>query len=394
MATIIDLTRMLAGPFATMVLGDLDHRIIKVEEKRIGDATRHHPPYRNGVSAYFFSANRNKESVILDLKHPEGRAVLLDLVKHADAVIENFRPDVMEGLGLRYEDLKAVNPGIILVSITGFGSYGPLRDHVSFDLVAQAMSGSMMSTSRDPGEPIKPAIALGDVGSGLFGCLALLQALLRRKITGEGSHLEVSLLDVMYTLSSRTGEQFLLTDAESDAPSELFPDSVYPTRDGYIAVSAYTDESWRRLAEALGRPEWMSDPRYRDAASRWAHRAEPEAALRAALGTASTESWLGLFAAAGVPAAQMRRVPELIDDPDLIARGAVISIDHAVAGSLQTFGSPIVREAPRARIRPAPPPRHGEHTLAVLARDLGYSEEKIARLCESGAVAGLLPEPA
>lgn len=396
MALIIDLTRMLAGPFATLVLGDLGHRIIKIEEKRIGDATRHHPPYQNGVSAYFFSANRNKESLILDLKHPAGRAVLLDLIRGADAVIENFRPGVMDGLGLSYADLQAVNPGIVLVSITGFGSYGPLRDHVSFDLVAQAMSGAMAATTPDPGEPIKPALALGDLGSGLFGAMAVLRALLRRQRTGRGGHLEVSLADVMLTLSNRVGEAVLLgaTSGEGEHCSGLFPDDLFQGRDGSLALSAYTDTAWAALCDLLNEPGWRTDPRFATVAARARHRAAGRALLQARLATQPVAYWLAACAAAGVPAAPVRTVAALIDDPALEARGMVLKMHHPVGGAMQTFGNPLERVGRPWRSAPVSAPRHGQHTQAILAGHLGYDAARIAALIEAGVVAGLSPEPA
>jgi CoA:oxalate CoA-transferase len=394
MALIIDLTRMLAGPFATVVLGDLNHRIIKVEEKRIGDATRHHPPYQKGVSAYFFSANRNKESIILDLKRPEGIAVLMDLVRGADAVIENFRPGVMDGLGLSYAALKAVNPGIVLVSITGFGSYGTLRDHVSFDLVAQAMSGAMLATTPDPGEPIKPALALGDLGSGLFGSIALLTALLRRKKTGVGTHMEVSLLDVMLTLANRVAEGELLKGSASEAPSGLFPDDIYPTSDGALALSAYTDAAWLSLCRVLGRENWRADARFATATLRAEHGPAIDAELRTLLAARPSLSWLETFKAAGVPAAKVRKVASVIDDEDLARRDMVLCMEHPVGGSMKTFGNPMQRPERPYRAAAVPSPRHGQHTRQILSGDLAYTEQKIDQLIESGVIAGLSPEPA
>jgi crotonobetainyl-CoA:carnitine CoA-transferase CaiB-like acyl-CoA transferase len=394
MATIIDLTRMLAGPYASLVLGDLGHRIIKVEERRNGDATRFNPPYRNGVSAYFFSANRNKESVILDLKTPRGREVLLDLVSRADAVIENFRPGVMEGLGLSFEELKAVNPGIVLVSITGFGSYGPLRENVSFDVVAQAMSGAMMATTPDPGEPIKPAIALGDLGAGLFCTISLMAALLRRKAGGRGTHMEVSLLDVMFALSARVGEQYLLTERGDEPAERMFPDDVFATRDGFLALSAYTDTAWQALCKQLNRNDWLRDSSLATPASRASHRDRVESTLREILLQRDTESWLDIFASARVPSAKVRQVSEVVNDVDLKQRKMVMPLDHAVAGTLDVLGNPIRRPSWRFREKVTPPPRHGEHTRRVLSEFLGYSAEDIERLIGDGVAGDLTPEPA
>ena len=393
MITIIDLTRMLAGPFATQILGDLNYRIIKVEEMRIGDATRHHPPYNKGVSAYFFSANRNKESVILDLKHPDGRKVLLDLVRGADAVIENFRPDVMKNLGLSYEELKAVNPGIVLVSITGFGSYGPLRNNVSFDIVAQAMSGAMAVTTPDEGEPIKPALSLGDLGAAMYGTTALLSGLLSKKSTGVGGHFEVGLLDAMLAMSSRVGEEYLLTGKADEPPAGLFPNGVFATWDGFLSIAAYTDAAWQALCTTIGRPDWIPDPRLGDAAARWARRGELEAGLSQALATRATADWLKAFTAAAVPAVAVADLKKVMHDPALISGAMVMTIDHPVAGPIYVVGNPIKRHGRPFRHENLPAPRHGEHTRRVLSAHLGYSEAEVERLIACGAASDLRPEP-
>ncbi|MFO1188604.1 MAG: CoA transferase [Alphaproteobacteria bacterium] len=391
MATIIDLTRMLAGPFATQALGDLGHRIIKVEEARVGDATRRHPPFHKNISAYFFSANRNKESVILDLKHPDGRKVFLDLVRKADAVIENFRPGVMDSIGLSFADLQAVNPAIILVSISGFGSYGPLRDNVSFDVVAQAMSGSMAVTTPDPGEPIKPAIPLGDLSGGLYGAQALLQALLERKVTGQGCHKEVSLFDGLVAMSGRLGEQYLLAERTDERPALLFPNGVFGTADGHIALAAYTDQAFAALAGVLRRPSWAADPRFATIEGRSKNRVAIEADLRAALAARPSSEWLAAFAAASVPATRLRTIDQLMQCDDLAQNGMILTMDHPVAGPLPAFGNPIKRK-PAYRPGNDPAPRHGQHTRSVLAGLLGYPPAEIERLIAAKAISDLVPE--
>ena len=391
MAIIIDLTRMLAGPFATQVLGDLGHRIIKVEEARVGDATRRHPPYKKNISAYFFSANRNKESVILDLKQADGRKVFLDLVSKADAVIENFRPGVMEGIKLSYDDLRAVNPAIVLVSITGFGSYGPLRDNVSFDVVAQAMSGSMAVTTPDPGEPIKPAIPLGDLSGGLYGAQALLQGLLERRVTGRGCHKEVSLFDGLVAMSGRLGEQYLLADRADERPALLFPNGLFATGDGHIALAAYTDDAFAALAQVLRQPGWAADPRLASIEKRWENRALIEPRLRTALGQRPSGEWLQAFAAAGVPATGLATIDRLMQRDDLARSGMILTMDHPVAGPLPAFGNPIRRE-PAYRGSNHPSPRHGQHTRGVLSGFLGYPDAEIDRLIAIKAISDLVPE--
>ena len=395
--TVVDLSRVLTGPFATMILGDLGFRIIKVEEGRIGDTTRHNPPYTRQVSAYFLAVNRNKESIVLDLKHPEGRAVLLELVKHADVVVENFRPDVMASLGLSFDDLRKVNPRIVLVSINGFGSDGPLRDLVSYDLIAQAMSGSMAATTPDEGEPIKPAIALGDLGAGLFAVVAALTELLRVGDEGAGRHVEVSLHDSMLALSSRVGEALLMADDIRQQPGKPFPNGIYATADGSLALSAYTAKTWAALCQALGQaldqPAWAKANDANDAnGPSGAARTQYEQQLTEALRRRSTRDWLEILAAHGVPAAPVRRVPEVLGDP-AVRHSMITTLEHPIAGSVEVFGNPIKRQLlPYREQATLPPPRHGEHTLKIL-EELGYVPERIEAMLESGAAKGLIPEP-
>ena len=392
MPRIIDLTRMLAGPFGTLILGDLGFDIIKIEERKSGDYTRRTPPYRNGMSAYFFAANRNKRSVILDLKHPDGRQVLLDLVKNADAVIENFRPGVMDHLDLGYEALAAVNPGIILVSINGFGSTGPLRDKTSFDLVAQAMAGAMSLSATDEGEPLKPAIPMGDVGGGIYAAIGLLNAMLERQSTGRGKHLEVSLLDSMVAQSAHVGEQFLLGNPVSEQPMRYVPNGVFATADGHIVVAAYTDAAWKALCRALGWTDWIDAPSMQTVSDRSLSSSRIRDRLTRTLAAAGRDHWVRLLTDADVPATPVIGMPAVFASESLKSRGMLPEIDHVLTGPLEAFGNPIRRIGTPYRSDNLRPPCHGEHTEEVMRSVLGYSDEKIRALMSSGASG--TPEPA
>lgn len=392
MALIIDLTRMLAGPFGTQMLGDLGHDVIKVEQPRIGDATRRNPPYVNGVSAYFFSANRNKKSIILDLKLPEGRALLLDLVRRADVVFENFRPGVMESLGLSYEELRAVNPDIIHISITGFGSWGDLREKISFDVVGQAISGAMRVTTPDEGEPIKPAIPMADLGAGIYGVLGLLRALLERDRGGTGRHLEVSLLDVMLAFSAHVGEDLLINDRGDTMPRTVAPDSILPTADDHIAISAYTDEAWAHL---IGIDEFrgLDVPDFATSLGRMEHRLRLEADLAEVLRSRPASEWLDLFARTGVAAAPIADMGAVFDNAAVRARGMLPMIRHEVLGEMEAIGNPIrIVEGHGSDVEIVPAPRHGQDTERVLSEYLGLDDERIADLIQRRVVSGLVPE--
>lgn len=393
MAVILDLTRMLAGPFGAQVLGDLGHELIKVEQERIGDATRRNPPYVNGVSAYFFSANRNKKSIIINLKKPEGRDLFLDLVRQADVVFENFRPGVMESLRLTYDDLRGANPDIVHVSVTGFGSWGPLRDKISFDVVGQAISGAMTVTTPDEGEPIKPAIAMADLGAGVYGVLGVLRALLERGVHGRGRHLEVSLLDVMLAFSSRIGEDYLLNERGDETPRVPAPNALLPTADGHIAVAAYTDEAWQVLC-AMPELADLDRPEFAGAEDRMRNREELEAELGQRLRGRRTDEWLRRFSDEGVLASAIADMGAVFASPELAKRGMLPVIPHPVVGELEALGNPIRREEGAYREDLLPPPRHGQHTREILVGRLGLAEDEVERLIQEGVVSGLTPEKA
>lgn len=393
MALIVDLTRMLAGPFGTQMLGDLGHDVIKIEQPRIGDATRRNPPYVNGVSAYFFSANRNKKSVILDLKVPEGRELLLDLVRQADVVFENFRPGVMESLGLSFEELRAVNPDIIHVSITGFGSWGDLREKISFDVVGQAISGAMMVTTPDEGEPIKPAIPMADLGAGVYGVLGVLRALLERRDGAGGQHLEVSLLDVMLAFSAHVGEDYLLNGRGDEAPRFAAPNGLFPTADEHVALSAYTDDAWRTLvgvADFAG----LDVAEFADAEARMERRHDVERRLSEVLRLRPSAEWIALLSAAGVVVSGIADMGSVFANEHLEARGMLPIITHPVIGELPALGNPIrIDEGPgsgAASIVPAP--RHGQDTELVLRDYLRLDDDRVADLMDRRVVLGLVLE--
>lgn len=391
MALIIDLTRMLAGPFGTQILGDLGHEIIKVEQERIGDATRRNPPYVEGVSAYFFAANRNKKSIIINLKKPEGRDLLLDLVRQADVVFENFRPGVMESLRLTYDDLRAVNPDVIHVSVTGFGSWGSLRDKISFDVVGQAISGAMTVTTPDEGEPIKPAIPMADLGAGIYGVLAVLRALLERDTSGGGRHLEVSLLDVMLAFSSRIGEDYLINDRGDEIPRLPAPNGLFPTADGHISLAAYSDAAWRTLC-AMPELGPLDRVEFADAEQRMRHREELDAELGQRLRTRTTAEWTERFSAAGVLASPIADMGDVFSNEHLAQRGMLPVIGHPVVGELEALGNPMLLETGGYRTEIDAPPRHGQHTREILRDRLGLDDAEIEKLIAQQVVTGLVPE--
>jgi len=393
MARIIDLTQMMSGPYANMILGDLGHDVIKVEPFRAGDSIRRQPPFLNGVSVYFFAMNRNKRGVIIDLKNPAGKEVFLDLIRSADAVVDNFRPGVMDNLDLSYERLKQVNPGIIQVSVNGFGSFGSLRHKTAFDAVAQAMSGNMMlSAPDDGGEPLKSGIPMADLGAGMYAALGVVRALLERRTTGQGQQMEVSLLDATLSFSGHIGEQFLMADQIAAGLGRAVPDGLYATADGFLALAAYTDQAWTALCTALDRRDWLADPRLRSMADRYKVRTELEAGLQTALAGRPTAYWLAVLSQHGLSVAPVATEAAVSVNADLSARGMLPSIHHPITGALQTSGNPIRRLDSSAPAVYAPAPRHGQHTVSVLASLPGYSHDRIQELVAAGVVGDLIAE--
>ncbi len=388
---VLDLSRMLAGPYGSMLLADMGAEVIKVEEPDGGDPMRvMGPPFLpDGESAYFLSINRNKKSVALDLTKPEGRRVFLDLAAEADVVWENFRPGVMERLGLAYAALAAVNPRVIMCSISAYGQDGPYRDWPAFDLALQAMGGAMSVTGEDGRPPVRMGLPMGDLAGGMFGAFAVAGALFRRERTGQGAHVDLSLLDCQVSLLTYMA-QYFWTDGRVPRPlgsghASVVPYGALATRDGHLIVAIFAEKFWAGFCAALERPEWERDARFATNRERVARRAELMALIEARVRELTTDEWLRRLHAAGVPAAPILAVDRVLDDPQVRHRRMVVELEHPRHGALATLGTPIkvdgALEAPLA-----PPARLGEHTEAVLRELLKYPAERIAALRREGVV--------
>ena len=367
--SVLDLTRAVAGPFCTMLLGDLGARVIKIEEPVGGDETRHwgHAS-EGGESAYFLALNRNKESVALDLKHPDGLVSLRKLALEADVLVQNFRPGVVERLGINYESLRPDNPGLVYASISGFGLTGPYRDRPGYDLIMQAMSGMMMAGSRAGEEPVRCCFPAADILAGQFASQAILAALFERHKTGQGTHVEVSLLESLLSAMSYLTASCLLTGKDpgplSSGHPSIVPYQVLRSRDAWIAVGVPNNGIWRRLCTALNKPEWADDPRYATNQSRIEHRAGLLAELEEVLCRRTSAEWQAILDQHNIPCGPLLSVAEILDHPQLLARGSVITVDHPKLGPVKLFGSPMrFVDWPTAY---RPPPTLGEHTAAVI----------------------------
>ncbi len=390
---IIDLSRVLAGPYATMLLGDLGARVIKIEQPGRGDDTRRWgPPFaENGESAYFFSANRNKESVTLNLKSEIGRRVLRELVVEADVLIENFKVDTMMRLGIDYPSLHEINHRLIYCSITGFGQNGPFRHVPGYDTAIQAMGGIMSITgpAGAAGEPHKIGVAITDITTGMQAAIAILAALHHRISSGEGQYIDIALFDTQLSWLANVATAYFVSDETpqryGNAHASIVPYQTVPTADGWLMLAVGNDGQFARLCTVLGRPELAADVRFATNPARVAHRSSLVPWLEEIFVQQTTDDWLSQLLEAGVPVSAVNDIPTALAHPQAIAREMVQTVEHPETGPITLLGpAPKLSETP-AQIR-TPPPLLGEHTDQVLRELLGYDEERLAALRGAAAI--------
>jgi crotonobetainyl-CoA:carnitine CoA-transferase CaiB-like acyl-CoA transferase len=383
---VLDLSRVLAGPWAGQLLADLGADVVKVERPGSGDDTRAWgPPWLpdaegapTGESAYYLSANRNKRSVAIDIATPDGQALVRQLAERADVVLENFKVGGLAQYGLDYASLKAVNPRLIYCSITGFGQDGPYAGRAGYDFLIQGMGGLMSLTGRPDGEPgggpMKAGVALTDVMTGLYASNAVLAALAYRERSGEGQHIDLALLDVQVAVLANQAANYLVGGAApkrmGNAHPNIVPYQEFATADGDMIVAVGTDGQFRKLCGVVGRAEWGTDERYATNPQRVRHRAELVAGIHAITVTRTTAAWVALMEGAGVPCGPINTLDKVFDDPQVRARGMRVEMAHPAGGSVPLVANPIRMSAtPVAYHRP--PPMLGEHTGEVLADWLG-----------------------
>ena len=374
---VVDLTHMLAGPYCTWVLGALGAEVTKVEMPRRGDFTRGIAPFAADQSIYFMSVNRNKRSVTLDLKQAAGRAALLRMVERADVFVENNRPGVMRRLGLDYEAVAHLNPGIVYASISGFGQTGPYSHRPAFDAVMQAMSGMMSVTGEKDGPPARVGMSIGDVGASLFGCIGILAALADRAVTGRGAQVDVAMFDAQIALLENAVARYLNA---GDRPRRLgsrhpliAPFQAFPTKDEPIVVCVDTEAQWERFCRAIERADLISHPLFTDGSARARHHAELEPPLISALSKRTRAEWLSTFAAAEVPVGPINDIPAMVEDPQVAARAMIRRIGECA------FVDQPIRFSSYPELPEQPAPVLGEHTETVLA-ECGYSKEEISAM--------------
>lgn len=380
---VLDLTRVLAGPYSTMILGDLGADIIKVEMPEIGDDARHFGPYMNSESAYFMSLNRNKRSITLNLKTAKGKEVLLEMVKKVDVLVENFRPGTMEKLGLGYEDLKEINPKLIYAASSGYGHTGPYSKRAAYDAVVQAMGGLMSITGKEGGEPTRVGTSVGDITAGLFTTIGILAALNSRNETGKGQKVDVAMLDCQVAILENAIARYVVT-GEIPKPGgnkhpSIVPFEPFETIDGQVMVAAGNDVLWANFCRAIDIEPLCKDDRFSTNPLRNENYGELRPILAKIMKTRTTQEWQDILDNAGVPNGPINTVDKVIEDPQVVAREMIIEIDHPVSGKVKVPGIPIKLSNTPGQIRMTSP-LLGQHTDEILRDLLNYDDEKIEDL--------------
>jgi crotonobetainyl-CoA:carnitine CoA-transferase CaiB-like acyl-CoA transferase len=388
--TVLDFTRVLAGPYCTMQLADLGARVIKIEQPERGDDTRAWgPPFVGGESAYFLSVNRNKESLALDLKHERARPIVAALLARADVLVENFRPGTIDRLGLDYHTVAARHPRLVYCSISGFGQTGPRSAEAGYDAMMQAEGGLMSITGAAGGPPFRLGVAIGDIATGMFAVQGILAALLARERLGRGQRVDIAMLDSVTALLSYQASSVFATGAApvrmGNRHPSIAPYDTFAASDGELVLSVGNDDLFRRLARSLGRPELADDARFLTNADRVLNHDALRNELSALLASWRLPDLLRELARAGVPAGAVRSVSEALADPQLAAREMIVPLEHLTAGTIRVLGTPLKLSATPASIR-TPPPLLGQHTDAILAGDLGFTQAEVDSLRTQGVI--------
>ena len=386
---VLDLTRVLAGPYCTMMLADLGAEIIKVEQPTIGDDSRAFGPYMEGESGYFMSLNRNKESMTVNLKSPEGKEIIKAMVKEVDVLVENFRPGTMKKLGLDYEVLKEINPRIIYAASTGYGQSGPYSQRPAYDAVVQAMGGIMSITGQPGGEPTRVGSSIGDIIAGIMTAIGVLAALHERENSGLGQMVDVAMLDCQVAILENAITRYLFT---GDVPKpignrhpSIVPFESFATKSEPIIVAVGNDKLWVTFCDLLGLNELVDDPRFCNNPQRSENYLDLRPKIAERMLTKTAEEWQAIFDENGIPSGPINTVDKVLENPQVIARHMIEEIDHPVAGKTRIPGIPIKLSRTPGEIHSAAP-LLGADTEKLLGKYLGYDAEKIAELREKKAI--------
>ena len=382
---VLDLSRVLSGPFATMVLADLGAEVIKVEAPSNGDDTRSYgPPFIQGESTYYLAINRSKLGITLNFKKDRGRKLLDRLIERSDILIENFRPGTLDRLALGYEALHAVYPRLIYCSISGYGHTGPRRSEPGYDVIIQAESGVMSVTGSPDGPPFKMGISIADITAGTYAVQGILAALYQREKTGEGQKIDISLLDSMVsTLTYQAGIYFATGQTPQrmgNRHPSIVPYETFEASDGYFNLGVANDGQWHRLCESMGLADLASDPRFTSVALRVKNHEILRPCLASLFLGQPVQYWLDLLRKARIPCGQVRTVAEALEDPQLQARNMILDLDHPKVGHMRVTGTPIKLSAADDSMKATPPPTHGQHNREVFCHLLGLSAAELESL--------------
>lgn len=387
---VLDLTRVLAGPFCTMMLLDLGAEVVKVEVPGTGDDSRAFGPFKNGQSLYFLNINRGKESVAIDLKTAGGKALLLELARKSDVLVENFRPGTMEKLGLGWDTLKAANPRLVYAAVSGFGHSGPDSGRPAYDILVQAMGGVMSITGWPDSPPTRVGLSMGDITAAVFGASGILAALYQREKTGLGQKVDVAMLDCQLAILENALVRYQVDGKPPAAMGTrhptITPFQAFRAADAWFVIAVGNDALWNTFCAAVKRPDLLADPRFSTNGERTRHYDDLLPELERLFESRDAAAWLELLEAAGVPAAPVNSIDKVMRDRQLIARNMFVTVEDPAAGTVTIPGNPIKMESlPESPTRP-PAPALGEHTDSVLKTVLGMDEAAIAELRAKGAV--------
>jgi formyl-CoA transferase len=383
---VIDLTRVLAGPYCTMMLGDLGADVIKIEMPGRGDDTRAWgPPYtESGQSAYFLSTNRNKRSLTLNLKTEAGLDILKSLIRQGDVLVENFRTGTLAGWGLDEDTLQQLRPDLIYATITGYGYNGPYRDKAGYDFMVQAMGGLMSVTGPADGEPTRAGVAIADLATGMFASSAILAALFKRERTGEGQRIDMALLDSQLALMSYVASNYLVTgelpERYGNGHPNIVPYQEFKAQDQYFAFAAGNDQQWHKFCAAVNKPYWAEDERFATNSARVQNREQVIAMLNELFATRPAAEWMALCDEVGLPTAPINNIAQVLADPQVQARQMQVEVEDT-----PLLTSPLKIPTAPTTVR-LPPPHLGQHTEAILHELLGYAPDQIAALRENGVI--------
>lgn len=386
---VLDLTRVLAGPYATMLLGDLGAEVIKIEQPGTGDESRNFGPFKNGFSLYFMSVNRGKRSVTLNLKTERGQAIFKQLLAHTDIVVENFRPGTMEKLGLDYDTLKAEHPSLIYAACSGFGQTGPYAQQGAYDMIIQGMGGIISITGEPEGPPVRVGTSISDITAALFTTIGVLSALHHRNQTGKGQFVDVAMLDSLVAVLENAVVRYFAT---GEAPKPLgarhpaiTPFEAFASADGYVIIALGNDTLWAKFCEHVNRQDLISDERFRTNADRTENHAELFSILSDIMSKRTTDAWIDALGEIGVPCGPINAMDKVVSHPQVQAREMITRVAHQITGTVEVPGVPIKLSETPGNVD-APAPSLGEHTTEVLTDILKMSPDAVAKLKQDGVI--------